>query len=392
MKRTLLVAALAFAAPAVLAAEAAPKAVAATPAATTADQSAAKAEAARAELAQLRTQMQEISRKMASLSAELGDVGPRAYAFRYLGQPDRAMIGVVLGTDPHGVRISAITPDGPAARAGLHDGDVISAINGKPLVGSDPAQSLDTARAMLGDIKENDAVRIGWQRGAKVQHDVVLKAQRREALNWPELMNEDPAHPFLPADFNELVHAEVERATQEKLRMSAEVERAHSEVEQGHAEEGRGAAEDARRTADGARRSAASARRAALQSMPWWGLNLAPVNADLGHYFGVDKGALVISADANSLPGLHAGDVITSVANESVSRPEDALRALRDQPTGTNVPIKLLRERKSVVLTVKVPAFKSIFSMPPPPPAPPAPPALAAPPPPPPPPPPPEEN
>ena len=130
--------------------------------------------------------------------------------------------------------------------------------------------------------------------------------------------------------------------------------------------------------AEDARRMAESERRAARLSMPWWGLNLAPVNADLGHYFGVEKGALVISADVNSLPGLRAGDVITGVADEPVSRPEDALRALRDQPTGTSVPIKVLRERKSLVLNVKAPPFKSIFSMPPVPPTPPEPPTPPA--------------
>ena len=47
--------------------------------------------------------------------------------------------------------------------------------------------------------------------------------------------------------------------------------------------------------------------------------------------FGTDKGVLVIAADNDSLPGIRAGDVITNVAGETVNRPEDALRALRDQ-------------------------------------------------------------
>ena len=36
---------------------------------------------------------------MAALSSELGEGGPRSYAYRYIGDPDRAMIGVVLGED-----------------------------------------------------------------------------------------------------------------------------------------------------------------------------------------------------------------------------------------------------------------------------------------------------
>jgi hypothetical protein len=115
-------------------------------------------------------------------------------------------------------------------------------------------------------------------------------------------------------------------------------------------------------------------------TMPWWGLNLAPLNADLGHYFGADKGVLVIAADDDSLPGIKAGDVITSIAGETVNRPEDALRALRDQESGKEVPIKLLRDRKTLALNMKAPAFNSIFNLRVAPPAPPAPPATPTPP------------
>ncbi|MEO7755965.1 MAG: PDZ domain-containing protein, partial [Dokdonella sp.] len=121
------------------------------------------------------------------------------------------------------------------------------------------------------------------------------------------------------------------------------------------------------------------ARHAMRHEMPWWGINLAPVDADLGRYFGTDKGALVISADTDSLPGLRAGDVITRVGEEPVSRPDDVMRALRDQPPGKEVPIKLMRDRKALAVNVKAPEFKSIFSMPPLPSTPPAPPTVPAP-------------
>src|SRR5947209_14157314 len=60
---------------------------------------AAGTEQARRDLERMREQMREMSKKMAELSARLGDVGPRAYAYRYLGDPDRAMIGVVFNDD-----------------------------------------------------------------------------------------------------------------------------------------------------------------------------------------------------------------------------------------------------------------------------------------------------
>ena len=66
-------------------------------------------------------------------------------------------------------------------------------------------------------------------RAAITRGTVKFAAQRREAWNWPMLMNEDPEHPFLPKDFNERMHADVERAQREAERM---YERDHERMEQ----------------------------------------------------------------------------------------------------------------------------------------------------------------
>ncbi|MCB1576055.1 MAG: hypothetical protein KDI81_01585, partial [Xanthomonadales bacterium] len=41
-----------------------------------------------------------------------------------------------------------------------------------------------------------------------------------------------------------------------------------------------------------------------FELMPWWGLNLASLNPDLGRYFGTDSGVLVLSASRNALKEL----------------------------------------------------------------------------------------
>ena len=120
MNRTPLIHALILA----LAVGAPPFAVAAdttAPQAATPEAKPVDTQAARAELAEMRAQMQELSRKMAALSGQLGDAGPRAYAMRYLGDPDRGMIGVVVsksGKPDKELLVSAVTPGSPAARAG----------------------------------------------------------------------------------------------------------------------------------------------------------------------------------------------------------------------------------------------------------------------------------
>lgn len=367
MKRTLLFTALlpcflAFAGHGARAADTAAKANAAVVAETHADPE--KSAAARAELAELRSKMQTLSRRMAELSTQLGDMGPRAYAYRYIAQPDRAMIGVVLSDkDKAGARISGVTPDGPAAHAGLRDGDVIIAIDQHPIAGSSAETTLANARERLANLKENQSVSIEYLRGAQ-KGVVTLSAERRQAWNWPALMNEDPEHPFLPKDFNERIRADVERATREAERSTLDKEKIRAVVEQAHHEAMRANSNQVREAME-------QARQAMRHEMPWWGINLAPVDADLGRYFGIDKGALVISTDNDSLPGLRAGDVITRVGEEPVSRPDDVMRALRDQPEDKEVPIRLMRDRKSLALNVRAPVFKSIFSMPPLPPTPP---------------------
>lgn len=313
----------------------------------------ASASAARAEMAELRKQIQELSRRMATLSMEMGDAGPREYAFRYIGDPDRAIVGVVLGKQDKNVMISAVTPGGPAARAGLRDGDVLVAINGTTLAKDDGETARDQARDLLSDLKQGDKVSIAYRRGTQLAK-VELDAERRKAWTWPEMMGDgDDDRVLISREVEERVAREMERAQGEMERLSHEDMRMHADRVRGREE----------------------IKREFRRAMPWWGLNLAPVNADLGRYFGTDKGALVISANDEALPGLRAGDVIIDVAGEAISRPEDALRVLRDQPAGSKVPLRVMRERKTVVLALTAPEFKSIFSLPPLPPVPPAPPA-----------------
>ncbi|HXE53042.1 MAG TPA: PDZ domain-containing protein, partial [Tepidisphaeraceae bacterium] len=146
--------------------------------------------------------------------------------------------------------------------------------------------------------------------------------------------------------------------------------------------------DEAMKSAAVAMKSASVAREAAIEAgehqnrwairiSPWFGLNLAPLNPDLGSYFGTDRGALVLSRDDKQFPDLQPGDVITAVGGQSVARPEDATRALRNATKDKSVAVALRRHGKPVTLTVKVPADWDI--LPPPPPPPPVPPVPSTP-------------
>lgn len=359
MKTTLLATALLLAMNGAVAADPAP----AAPVAKTTDRA-----AAREELAELRTQIAELSRRMADLSVELGDVGPRAYAFRYITDPDRAIIGVVLASAARGARIEALTPDGPAERAGLRSGDVITAIDGKALADGDAEAKLDDARERLAGLKDGQEVRIGYERDGKAGKELRIGAQRRAAKNWPTLIADGEAASRV--DYEREVRDGMKQVEVEMVRAQAEAARAGAEARRAMSE------------ADRARVEAGLARLEALRDIrPGWDINLTSLNPELGRYFGTDSGVLVLSAGSDALAGLKAGDVIRKVEGHAITRPEEALRALRDEPAGSEVELDVLRERKSVALKVKVPEHRSIFRIgrtAPLPPLPPVPPTPAA--------------
>jgi membrane-associated protease RseP (regulator of RpoE activity) len=317
----------------------------------------ADAESARRELDSMRDQMRELSRKMAEVSAKLGDVGPRAYAYRYLGNPDRGMIGVVFSDDDasatKGLRVDAVTPGGPADKAGIRHGDVIIAVNGNAVANGSKIEWPQNFK----DLKIGQSIALSVMRDGK-KNEIAVKAERREPYNFGEAftgMDADDMHELaelgkhgvLPPDFDQHIHETVERAM------------SHAHVAERVAER---AGEQVRRALDRVN-----------FSTPWWGLNLVSLNPDLGGYFGTDKGVLVLSAN-DSLKGIKPGDVLLDVAGQKVERPEDALRLLREQPAGSEVKVQVLRQRKPLTLSMQRPEFKGIFVPPPPPPPPPVPP------------------
>ena len=306
--------------------------------------------AARDELDKLRTEMRDLGRRMGEISLRLGEAGPRKFAWRYLGDSDRAMLGIVMRPTDKGVQIAAVTPGGPADKAGVRNEDLLLAIDGKK-VGRD---ELGSARTLLQDLKVDQPVRLSLSRGGK-NLEVTATAARREALNWPKVM--------VGMDHDVDVDVNIDP---EKIRR--EVERSMKDV---------------RVHIDRHRRDAGNLqqlRDLRVNLMPWWGINLAPLNPDLSNYFGTDQGVLVLSADPRDMPELKGGDILQSVDGSKVESPSDVMRRLRDADAGSDIKLGVLRQKKALTVNTKVPQYKNMFPVPPTPPAPPAPPAAPAPP------------
>jgi hypothetical protein len=368
--RTILAAALAAALAPALAADAPPP----TPPAEQA--------AAREELRAAREELRTLTRRIAELSARLGpEAGSHAYAFRYLADADRAMIGIVLGADGDAVVLAGVTPGGPAEKAGLRAGDRIVAINGQRIDGARPGasggleraladdQRVEIARGLIGELEAGDKVRLTYERGGKPA-DVTIDAERRASWDWPMFAGNVELPPFefaLPHDFDkrvEVIVADSEHAAADARRAA---ERARDEMRRVQREVRRDVEHDAVR----------EVRRVALLGGGFWNLRLAPLNPQLGKYFGSDQGVLVLENGGDVLPEIEAGDVILSIAGHKTESSSEAMRVLREQEPGSAVNIELLRQKKRRVQVVTAPRqrpFELLFPLPPEPPEPPTPP------------------
>jgi len=140
------------------------------------DESVGELERARRELEAARRNLEEAAREVARLSARA--VGPivRDFRLQWLGTGQRALLGIVIEDDPRGVRVTGVSPGGPAEEAGVAIGDVIVSIDGRPLVddGRRPSRVLIEH---LSDIEPGTTVALEVARGGDVR---VIDVETRE--------------------------------------------------------------------------------------------------------------------------------------------------------------------------------------------------------------------
>ncbi len=288
------------------------------------------------EFEQLQQQMHQLGQRMGQLAEKMHADNPRVYAFRVMADPKRGTLGLVMMPTDKGLKVAGVTPGSSAEKAGVQAGDLIVSVDGKATASGKTPRRIDTLR----DIKVGQKVVLKLDRDGSAR-TVTVTAQRNENADWPRAL--------------------VERRMEWHDKNGGDVERVII---------------DARRKLDSMHMN----HRMFFVNAPWWGLNLASLNTDLGSYFGTAKGALVLSGDSKRFPGLKAGDVITGVDGKSVDDPEDVMRALHEHKGKGEAKIALRRHNRTHTVMMKVPSVDAMLP-PPPPPPPPAPPVPPTPPP-----------
>jgi C-terminal processing protease CtpA/Prc len=150
---------------------------------------------AREELSRAHNELREASREVARAHRELSRSGQDREVMIDVNLGDRAVIGVVLGgQSPRGVQLMGVSPDGPAERAGLQPGDIVTSIQGNDLVNNNEARQV--AFAAVRGIRDGEDVTLVAERDGQAR-EYTVTAEQREPRGWQSVMR-FPDAPVIP--------------------------------------------------------------------------------------------------------------------------------------------------------------------------------------------------
>jgi S1-C subfamily serine protease len=235
----------------------------------------------------------------------------------------RAHLGVIVSTaknaatDSVGAVLEGVSAGGPAEKAGLMTGDIITSFNGEKLAGRYPAAGdyesepgrklIDFAR----DLEDGDSVRVDYRRGKETHRaTIVAKGLGDEGFGF-SFTTPTPDIRITPPD----VHIETAPMVSAGQALA----------------------------------------RAFAWSTGWLDVELVKLNPELGDYFGTTDGLLVIRAPEDSALQLKGGDVILSVDGRPVTSQVQLMRVLRSYDPGEDVKLDIMRQKRRTTLTARIP-------------------------------------
>ncbi len=229
----------------------------------------------------------------------------------------RARLGLKVNlrareSDSVGAYVDAVTPNGPAAKAGIRSGDLIVRVDGKSVLDGGRAISRDARESLPGlrlielaaILEPNDTIPVEFRRGKERKTVSVVTADEPNILFRGRPDGRAFAFRYSPDG---------------RMTMPLEADDIFSAAP-------------------------------FLYGSPLADLELAPLNPDLGRYFGAESGVLVISVPAESELGLKGGDVVLAVDGRTPESPSHLLRILRSYDEAERFKAEVLRDRKRMTV------------------------------------------
>lgn len=252
-----------------------------------------------------RERLADAAREIAELSVRLdGNSVAEALSGLQIELGQRAMLGVNIAGRrskvQDGVEIVGVSPGGPAEQAGLETGDVLLSVNGQSLAAEADESPSAKLLAFMRDIKPGDEVQVEYRRADRTNQTTVVTEEFGSRV-----VDLGGAMPFV--EFDDL----------------PEFDTAPFIYWRG--------------------------------SHLWGDMELVSLTPQLGTYFGVDEGLLVVRAPKDNDLGLEDGDVIVGIDGRRPEDPGHAMRILDSYEPGNTLSLDVFRHRQSMTLTAQMP-------------------------------------
>ncbi len=230
-----------------------------------------------------------------------------------------AKMGVYVNTerdesaDSIGARLDEVVPDGPADKAGLRSGDIITTANGQSLArvsrrDKSPGSKLIEIK---DELEVGDTLHVEYLRGTERRTaDIVL--DELESSAWSLRDTFEPRVVVAP------------RIAGGESRVAVRVPDIVTEW-------------------------------SGWGFGSWLDVELVTLDEDLGQYFGTAEGLLVIRGSEEGELDLRSGDVILSVDGRQPTSQSHLLRIMRSYEVGEDMNIEIMRNRIRQTVTVTVP-------------------------------------
>lgn len=263
-----------------------------------------------------------------------GPPEPRVWRFsmdddidREIKREPRAFLGVVSEKDEKGARITDVRPESAAAKAGLKEGDIITALGGKAVDGPETLTTLVRAR------KPEEAVDITYLRDKKKKTVKVTLGKQDVAVS----RTFDIQIPEIDTE----VLRELQEIGPEMRRAQIEMERAQHEMQRELHQENRDRMREFRfDMAPGMYRNAP----------PKMGIRIEDTEDA--------KGVKIIEVEQGSpaeKAGLKKDDIVTFIDGKKISDTDDARSSLREGREKASLPVSVMRDGKPFNVEVKIP-------------------------------------
>ena len=263
----------------------------------------------------------------------------------------RARLGVKVNlqaraSDSIGAYLEGVTPGGPAAKAGLEAGDILTSVDGTPLVSNVRVDGHEMAGESINDrslpgmrlielaarLAPNDTITVVYRRG---KNSRTTKLVTQEDPNNVFVMAPDGGKEFT-FRFNDDEMPGFGYQVGPDMQM--QMERMRSPMP------------------PGMWRTDPDMPFKVFISSDLEQLELVQLNPELGSYFGANDGVLVISVPDSSKLGLKGGDVVLAIDGRKPSTTAQMFRILQSYDPGNPVKFEVLRNKKTVAVSGTIPS------------------------------------